>query len=216
MDMGSHRSEGTGRLYLARHGRTALNARGLLRGRLDPDLDDVGLDEARRLADLLARSGITVVVSSPLSRALQTAGAIAASQGIAVRTDPRLSDRDYDRWAGWSTEEIEAEWGSVDDAPGVEPTAEVRARGLEALEEIRRTGRSPAVAVSHDAVNRAVLSALDTAFGPASQVPQPTGCVNVLDWAQRIWSVTAVGVLPQDAELGLPGGTASTGRREHG
>ncbi len=213
--MTSHRSESTGRLYLARHGRTALNARGLLRGRLDPDLDDVGREEARRLADLLAGSGITVVVSSPLSRALQTAEAIAESQRIAVRTDPRLADRDYDRWAGWSIEELEAEWGSVDDAPGVEPMAEVLARGLEALEEIRRTGRSPAVAVSHDVVNRAVLSALETSFGSAREIPQPTGCVNVLEWEQGDWSVSAAGVLPQDAELEPLEGTSRMRRSDH-
>ena len=34
------------RVFLARHGRTALNAEGRLRGLSDPPLDDVGLAEA--------------------------------------------------------------------------------------------------------------------------------------------------------------------------
>jgi broad specificity phosphatase PhoE len=45
---------GADRVYLARHGRTALNAEGRLRGLSDPPLDEVGLAEAARLADVLA------------------------------------------------------------------------------------------------------------------------------------------------------------------
>ena len=191
-------SDGTGRVYLVRHGRTALNARGVLRGRLDPDLDAVGRDEALQLSDALANSGVTLVVSSPLSRALQTAEAIASPLRLAVRSDPRLADRDYGRWAGWTIEEIEAKWGFLDDAPGVEPATQVRARALEALEEIRRTSRSPSAAVSHDAVNRIVLGALERSLGLADRITQPTGCLNVLDWDDTSWSVVAVGLLPRE------------------
>ncbi len=190
-------------LYLARHGRTALNASGVLRGRLDPDLDAVGRQEARRLGDALASSGITTVVSSPLSRAVQTAEAIASPLGITVRVDPRLVDRDYGRWAGSSIEEIEAEWGSVDDAPGVEPATEVRARGLEVLEELRREDRATCVVVSHDALNRAVLCALEPSLCEPDRVAQPTGCANVLTWAGGSWTVLAAGLLPGGATLGL-------------
>ena len=206
----NHGDDGRGRLYLARHGRTALNARGQLRGRLDPDLDAVGHVEALLLGDALARSDATVVRSSPLRRALQTAEAIASCLGVAVRTDPRLADRDYGRWAGWSIEEIEAEWGSVDDAPGVEPAAEVRARALEVLEDIRCTNRSPSVAVSHDAVNRAVLCALEPTLCPANRITQPTGCVNIVDWHDASWSVIATGLVPRDTKSWI----AST-RGEH-
>lgn len=188
------------RVYLARHGRTLLNARGQLRGRLDPELDDVGRVEAFLLADALARSGVALVVSSPLARALQTAEAIAACVEVAVRTDPRLSDRDYGRWAGWTIEEIEAEWGSVDEAPGVEPAAEVAARAFEALEDIRRTDCSPSVAVSHDVVNRAILCSVDPSLCAADRVAQPTGCVNVLDWRGGSWSAVATGLVPRDAK----------------
>ena len=210
MGRANHGDDGAHRLYLARHGRTALNASGQLRGRLDPDLDDVGRVEALLLGDALARSDVTVVRSSPLCRALQTAQAIASCFGVAVRTDPRLADRDYGRWAGWTIEEIEEEWGSVDDAPGVEPTAEVRARALEVLDDIRRTDRSPSVAVSHDAVNRAVLCALEPTLCPANRITQPTGCVNIIDWHDGSWSVTATGLLPRDAKT-----WAASTRGEH-
>jgi broad specificity phosphatase PhoE len=58
---------GVTRVYLARHGRTALNAEGWLRGLRDPPLDEVGIAEACRLADALAVQSPVAVVSSPFA-----------------------------------------------------------------------------------------------------------------------------------------------------
>ncbi len=65
-------------IFLLRHGRTALNADGALRGRVDTPLGTVGRQQAARLADLFADSGLTSVVSSPLRRATATATPLAA------------------------------------------------------------------------------------------------------------------------------------------
>ncbi|HZE17171.1 MAG TPA: histidine phosphatase family protein [Mycobacterium sp.] len=53
------------RVYLARHGRTALNAEGRLRGLSDPPLDEVGIAEVAGLADVLAAKHPMVVVCTP-------------------------------------------------------------------------------------------------------------------------------------------------------
>ena len=42
-------------LYLVRHGRTDANAQGLLQGRLDPPLDDVGRAQAGAIARLIGQ-----------------------------------------------------------------------------------------------------------------------------------------------------------------
>ncbi|CAN5589444.1 hypothetical protein BH23ACT3_BH23ACT3_01570 [soil metagenome] len=65
-------------LILVRHGRTAANAAGLLQGRLDQPLDEVGEQQAVSVASLvreLVDGQIDEVVSSPLLRARQTAEA---------------------------------------------------------------------------------------------------------------------------------------------
>jgi broad specificity phosphatase PhoE len=86
---------GVTRVYLARrHGQTALNAGGRLRGLSDPPLD-VGVAEVARLADSLAGKGPTVVVSRPLQRTVATAGAIGSATHIPVAVDVRLTDRDH-------------------------------------------------------------------------------------------------------------------------
>jgi broad specificity phosphatase PhoE len=98
-------------LIVCRHGRTAANASGLLLGRADPPLDEVGRTQARALAAVVA--GATRVVSSPLRRAVETAHAF----GLPLTVDERWIELDYgglderpvtdvpaDLWQRWRAE----------------------------------------------------------------------------------------------------------------
>jgi broad specificity phosphatase PhoE len=176
------------RVYLARHGRTALNAQDRLRGLSDPPLDEVGIAEAARLAHALAPKHPTTVISSPLQRAVATAHAIGAC-GAPVTIDVRLNDRDYGPMTGRLREEVEREYGSVDLAPGVEPLAAVAVRARQAFFElVADYGPGPLVMVSHDAFNRALLGQLDPAL---ANVGQRTACWNQLSQVGGVWQVDA-------------------------
>jgi broad specificity phosphatase PhoE len=178
---------GVDRVYLARHGRTALNADGRLRGLSNPPLDTVGQAEAQRLADALAGYTPTVVISSPLQRAVSTAQAIGAASRIAVVVDKRLTDRDYGPWTGRSRAEVENRFGSVDQAPGVEPAAAVATRVWAAWGELTSEySDGPLVMVSHDAFNTALLRTLDPAL---VGVGQRTACYNQLSRVRGRWRV---------------------------
>jgi broad specificity phosphatase PhoE len=61
------------RVYLVRHGQTPLNESGVLRGLLDPPLDEAGHRQAQRLAAALSPRIPVAVIASPLLRARQTA-----------------------------------------------------------------------------------------------------------------------------------------------
>lgn len=156
-------------LYLCRHGRTALNAAGVLRGRLDPDLDEVGRAEAAALAGRLTGTGPdgplgaapVRVVASPLRRALQTARPLADAVGVPVESDRRLIDRAYGRYDGTPAEPLIAEFGSLDATPGVEPAEAVRTRALDAVAAWAALAEAgPVALVSHDAILRLLLDAL--------------------------------------------------------
>ena len=212
---------GFARIYLARHGRTALNAAGALRGHLDPPLDAVGRLQAERLGVALGDQGVRLVVASPLRRAVETAQAVAIRANVGVEIDPRLIDRDYGRWAGQPKDVVEARWGSLDDAPGVEPPAEVRARAWEALADIARHARGEvAVVVSHDAVNRLTLATLGPGLGDPDQLPQETGCFNTLDYLDGRWTVLRVNVVPGPPDRSTvdddPGSEPTTAEHERG
>ncbi len=184
-------------VYLVRHGQTPLNEAGVLRGLLDPPLTEAGHQQASRLAAALGPQMPSVVVASPLLRAVQTAQPVADRAGLAIVTDERLLDRDYGRWAGTGPDEVAAQWGSVDNAPGVEPLAAVRDRAVRGVTDIgRRSHGGTAVVVSHDAVNRQVLVAFDPGLGDPDALPQDNGCFNTLELRNGSWTVLTVNELP--------------------
>jgi broad specificity phosphatase PhoE len=186
-------------VYLCRHGETVLNARGRLRGRSDPDLDATGRQEAEALATTLQRTKPIAIVASPLRRAMQTAEAIAAACGLTAEVSVDLLDRDYGPQNGHLVDEVNATWGSVDEAPGVEPQGSVLARARVALAKAAaRATNGPIVLVSHDAVNSALLAFLEPERWPSpSAVPQPTGCLNILHRYEGKWAVVGAGLRPE-------------------
>jgi glucosyl-3-phosphoglycerate phosphatase len=187
-------------VYLVRHGQTPLNESGVLRGLLDPPLDEAGHLQAGRLAATLGPRMPSLVVASPLLRARQTAQRVADRAGREVTTDQRLLDRDYGQWTGTDRESVVARWGSVDDAPGVEPLPVVRERAVRGLTDIARRSRGgAAVVVSHDAVNRQLLVAFDAGLGDPDMLPQDNGCFNTLELRGDGWTVLNVNELPVNA-----------------
>jgi probable phosphoglycerate mutase len=83
------------RLVLWRHGRTAWNQLGRVQGGTDIPLDDVGRQQARAAAARLASLDPCLIVSSDLSRAAETADALASLCDLAVQLDPRLREMTF-------------------------------------------------------------------------------------------------------------------------
>ena len=94
-------------IILIRHGETAWNAERRLQGHLDIPLNPEGERQAALLAGALAPAAIDLIVSSDLSRARQTAQAVAGLRGLAVQTDPALRERCYGGFEGLLYSEIE-------------------------------------------------------------------------------------------------------------
>ncbi|HWG13424.1 MAG TPA: histidine phosphatase family protein [Streptosporangiaceae bacterium] len=184
-------------VYLARHGQTALNETDHLRGLADPLLNETGRQQARRLGAALGRRDPAAVVASPLRRAVQTAQPVADRVGLRVVTDQCLLDRDYGPQTGASKQKVIEQWGSVDNAPGVEEASAVRERAVRGLTELagRFRGRT-IVVVSHDAVNREVLAAFDPGLGDPDSIPQDNGCFNTLEFRHGDWAVQFVNDVP--------------------
>nr|GMD99479.1 phosphoglycerate mutase-like protein 4 isoform X1 [Ipomoea batatas] len=82
-------------IIVIRHGETEWNAEGRIQGHLDVELNDIGRQQAHAVADRLSREPkISVVYSSDLKRAFETAETIASSCGVLeVVKDPDLRER---------------------------------------------------------------------------------------------------------------------------
>jgi 2,3-bisphosphoglycerate-dependent phosphoglycerate mutase len=94
------------RVILVRHGETLWNRATRIQGHTDIPLSPLGLAQAERLAQALAEESLAAVYSSDLSRAWQTAHAIARAQGLEVRPDEALRERAFGRFEGLSWDEI--------------------------------------------------------------------------------------------------------------
>jgi broad specificity phosphatase PhoE len=155
-------------VHFIRHGRTEMNRLGLLQGQSGRGLLPEGFRQAERAAEALAGRGISLVYSSDLERALETARVI--RERLALRPPIRLSralrEFDYGRMTGLPEVEVRRRYPLFrKDArfrfPGGESHALVQARALGWLARLlrRRPGRAVAV-VTHGGWLRTLFSGL--------------------------------------------------------
>lgn len=95
-------------VYIARHGETTWNAVGRYQGRLETPLSPLGQAQAQALAGALADKRIRRIVSSPLSRCMQTALPLSIETGIPIEADPLLLEIAHGTWEGRYRTEIAA------------------------------------------------------------------------------------------------------------
>lgn len=98
-------------LHLVRHGETAWNAEGRMQGSSDVPLNATGRGQAQAAARFLADRSIGAVIASDLSRARETAAAVAERHGLAVVTDPALQERGFGVIEGRLHDDGAAEYG---------------------------------------------------------------------------------------------------------
>ena len=97
-------------LLVVRHGETPWNREKRMQGTTDTQLSDVGREQARALGRRLAGRGFTALYTSDLTRARDTARAIAEHAGREIVTDPRLQERRFGIFEGLTVEEIVARY----------------------------------------------------------------------------------------------------------
>jgi probable phosphoglycerate mutase len=95
-------------IYLIRHGETMWNREKRLQGHIDIGLNDIGHQQAERLAKSLAGKKISAIISSDLSRAIDTAKPIALHHQLELSLDSALRERHYGVMQGLSYHEIAA------------------------------------------------------------------------------------------------------------
>lgn len=160
------------RVVFWRHGRTEWNRVGRFQGQQDIALDPSGVRQAAEAAAVLRFLAPDAIVSSDLSRALQTGSALAEATGLRIGQDKRLRETFAGAWEGQTFTQIAeqdapllAAWsagvGSVR-ASGGETRIDVGSRVADAVTEA--VGGLPAggtlVAVSHGGAIRAGICAL--------------------------------------------------------
>jgi len=156
-------------IILVRHGQTEWNRVERFRGRADVPLNETGLTQAeatgRRVA---AQWRPSAIYTSPLSRSVKTAEAIARHHQLEAQIHSGLADIDYGEWQGLTPEEARQRWPEDIDAwysrphmahiPGGETLDDLRRRAMHTVNELaaRHAGET-IVLVGHTVINRIIL-----------------------------------------------------------
>jgi probable phosphoglycerate mutase len=179
-------------LLLARHGQTADNAGGLILGRRDPPLSELGRAQAQGLAVAVAarETRLAAIWSSPLRRARATAAIVSEATGAPVSVLDGLAESDRGDWEGRPVAELRgaepdrfAAFEAASDGfafPGGESLADQVGRTRRALDQVV-AGPQPALVVAHVGTIRAAMLALggrppaeaDVAHAQIIELPWP-------------------------------------------
>jgi probable phosphoglycerate mutase len=160
------------RIVVVRHGRTAYNHEDRWQGQLDIPLDDVGRHQAALMAPEVGSLDPAAIISSDLTRARDTAAAIASTTGLSLSFDPRLREINAGQWEGLTGSEVRARFPGEteriragEDIPrGVdgETWSDLGQRVAAGLTDFAETlpPRGLGVAVTHGAAARAGIGVL--------------------------------------------------------
>ena len=106
----------SGTLVLVRHGQSEWNLKNLFTGWRDPDLTELGVEEAKTGGKALAETGIKfdIAFTSDLTRAQKTLKLILdeiGQPGLETIRDQALNERDYGDLSGLNKDDARAKWG---------------------------------------------------------------------------------------------------------
>jgi probable phosphoglycerate mutase len=156
------------RITLVRHAQSTWNAEDRWQGQSDVPLSTVGREEAACVGVRLAGERFDRIIASDLSRAMDTARAIAGAR--AIESDTALREMHLGSWCGLPHAEVAthhagelralARGEDVRIGGTGETIGEFSARVLSALEAIEQGPQGHVLVVTHGGVIRAVLMAL--------------------------------------------------------
>jgi broad specificity phosphatase PhoE len=192
--------------HLLRHGEHAVQGQ-ICAGRAPGIvLSPKGRGEAEAAADRLAAAGIAAIYASPLERAQETAGIVAARLDLPVEARDDLSELDFGEWTGLTFDAVRQDprwpaWAahrSLSCIPGGETMRDVQRRVVEVLIELRERHPDDAVVlVSHgDVIRAALVFALGMPLDFYGRIEIGTGSLSTVRIDARGICVTAINQRP--------------------
>ncbi len=123
-------------LYIARHGETEWNVKGLMQGHKDSPLTENGQNQAKELAEALRHIHFDAIFSSDLLRAKRTAEIVALEKELAIQTTKALRERNFGKFEGHSLAEYGKLFESVQKLSWKERLNHKPSEDAESIEEL--------------------------------------------------------------------------------
>ena len=140
-------------LYLVRHGETVDNARQIMQGQTQGELNENGIRQAKEFSEVWKDRHLDAVIASDLKRSVDTARIIAEPHRLEVMTIPLLRERDWGSFTGRFIPELKGEVWPDD----IETLENLLSRAGEFIAYVRKTYPGKKVlAVGHGIMNKAI------------------------------------------------------------
>lgn len=150
------------KIYITRHGQTDWNLQRKVCGRSEARLTDLGRKQAAEMAEKVAMTNVSLILSSPLERARDTSRIVAGRTGLPVMMDPRLIEQDFGAYEGRDVKDsdyLESRKNLFFQFSGGESTAHLIYRAYAVLEDVKRKYKERSVLlVTHGCLCRALRS----------------------------------------------------------
>ena len=183
---------------LLRHGQTDWNINFLLQGVTDIPMNETGVEQVRLAAKAIQVNDWDVVLTSPLTRAKQTAEIIASHVGFdEVIEQELLIERSFGEAEGLSHEQWRAKYSNLDEIPGGESRTQLAARSQQLLDHISSQFAGKRVlAISHGALIRGLLSIASNNELPRDGERLGNASLNVVSHIESSWQVVNYSLEP--------------------
>ncbi|WP_144533006.1 histidine phosphatase family protein [Bacillus pumilus] len=176
-------------ICLVRHGETDWNAAKRIQGRTDIPLNDTGKWQAEQTGLYLKNAHWDVVISSPLTRAKETAHLILKHIDAPLVIMDDFIERDYGDAEGMSFEERQKLFPDKQ-YPNMEPLETIQDRMVEGIEKVRAAYPNQQVLiVAHGAAIHALLTTLADEHLGLENTRLVNACLNYVEWKDGKWKV---------------------------
>jgi alpha-ribazole phosphatase len=182
------------RVYLMRHGEVRNGGEKRYNGHIDIDITEIGREQMRRLAEMLAGKNIAAVYSSDLIRSVKGAEIISRSLNLMYTPLRELRERGVGKWEGLTAEEIRERFPGEFTAwradllnyrpPDGECLLDVRERVLPVYKKLVNSHPGQEIAMLlHGGVNRVIIAdALGLDLMNLFRIEQSFGALNIIDY----------------------------------
>ena len=185
---------------LFRHGQTDWNIDMRLQGTADIPMNQFGIAQVSKAAEVLAQSKWDVILASPLGRAKQSAEIIQGTLGLAeLKIESLLLERSFGIGEGMDYKTWQEQFAHLDSIPGAESASQVQSRARLLLEFLEREYQGANVlAVSHGALIRFVLNEVTQGEVPPKGERLQNASLHVIrrsqNWTLDGWSPEPLGL----------------------
>lgn len=176
-------------ICIIRHGETDWNREGRIQGSADIPMNATGKEQAEKCATYLAQSNWDVIISSPLTRAKETALIINKKLQLPFIEMAAFKERDFGDAEGMTSEEREAMFPDRE-FPNQESRESLTARVMEGIQKLHEMYPSGKVLlVAHGGVINAILATISNGDIGSGKTRLSHACISNIYYDQDKWMI---------------------------